>query len=413
MKKWLGVLSGLALLALGSMTYMHDARGVNIPLVTGPLCTEPGQQQACINQFIQTLNTQLGNTPAWSTPRNFIDNGAFNIQQRGTGATTCATTSTPTTAAYAADRWFCDVNVTSGAGAMTIITTTPAPPPGFAQSMKLVRSGGALLQPQCAWHILPTSKAVALQGQQVTFSVYEQALAGLAADQTTGQSFNLVIITGTSADESPTTWTASPALTPAWTGIATAVNQNFPTPATPAWARYQVSAPIPLAAKEVGVGICWTPTAAGQSATDGIAFVGAQLEQGAVATPYEFKNIEAEYLEAARYYYQLNETSGVATMRGSCVNLTSSISNCMVPFPVPMRKVPTMAYATGFAIAVAAQTSVTSCTANATSTTATSLAGNQSVLMSCATSAAGGALGTATTWGDNNGSGNITAFADL
>jgi hypothetical protein len=35
------------------------------------------------------------------------------------------------------------------------------------------------------------------------------------------------------------------------------------------------------------------------------------------------------------------------------------------------------------------------------------------VLMSCATSAAGGALGTSTTWGDNSGTGTITASADF
>lgn len=170
---------------------------------------------------------------------------------------------------------------------------------------------------------------------------------------------------------------------------------------------------IPAAATEVGVAVCFTPTATGAGATDGFAFVGAQLEVATSASPYEFHTVQQDLAKAQRYFYRITESAVSATMRGSCTNLTSSISNCIVPFPVPMRAVPTMTYATGFGIAVAAQTSMTACTANATSTTATSAPGTLSVLMSCANAAAGGALGTSTTWGDAGGTGVISASADF
>jgi hypothetical protein len=345
MKKFLGVLSGLALLALGSLTY-----ATNIPLQTNTSpCAEPGQMLACINGLIsQQLNVLLANTPATATPRNLVDNGAFNVQQRGTGARTCATTSTPTSAAYGPDRWFCDVNVGSGAGQLTVITTTPAPPPGFAQSVKLVRNSGALAQPQYAWHVFPTAKAVSLQGQQVTCSVYEQALAGLAADQgSTAQSFNVVLISGTSADESPTTWTATPAITPAWTGLSTLINQNIVTPVAPVWARYSVTAAVPIGAKEFAIGIGFVPTTGGQSATDGIAFVGVQCEQGAFATPFEFKELGAEMVAAQRFFIRYNEidTAGAIQFGGGLALGTTTTCSIVIPFPVTMYKAPTYANA--------------------------------------------------------------------
>jgi hypothetical protein len=342
MKRYLGVLSGLALLALGAL-YANSA---NLPLFSGPSCSEPSQLQSCLNQLIAQLNggTYTQSLAEFNNPRNVVDNGAFDVQQRGTGARTCATTSTPTSAAYAADRWFCDVNVTSGAGQLTVITTTPSPPPGFAQSMKLVRNSGALLQPQCVWQVLPTARAVSLQGQQVVFSIYEQALAGLATDQgSTAQSFNMVVIAGTSADESPTTWTASPAITPAWTGLTTLVNTNFPTPTAPAWARYQTTAAVPINAKELAVGICFTPIGATSGATDGIAFVGAQLEQGSIASPFEFRAASLVLAEAQRFFLRYNEINTVAAVQfggGTALGTTTTCS-IAIPFPVTMYKAPT------------------------------------------------------------------------
>lgn len=358
MKKILAGLTGLALLALA---FIPSAKSTTIPLFSGPACSEASQLLSCLNQLITQLNTSFANVPAWNNGRNVLDNGAVNVQQRGTGARTCATTSTPTSAAYSADRWFCDVNVTSGAGQLSVVTSTPSPPPGFAQSLKFVKNSGALAQPQCVWQVIPTQRSVSLQGQQVVFSVYEQALAGLAADQgSTTQSFNMIIISGTTADESPTTWTASPAITPAWTGLATLVNTNFPTPVAPVWARYSTTAAVGIGVKELAVGICWTPTTATGAATDGIAFVGAQLEQGSIATPFEFKAPSLELPEVQRFFLRYNEINTVAAVQfggGTALGTTTTCS-IAIPFPVTMYKAPTYTNAlsaTTFTITSASQ----------------------------------------------------------
>ncbi len=403
MKRLAYALTGLIFTAVVALS-------ANIPTFTGP--QDPSQLFFYLNTLVNNINS--GITPAsmgnFDNPRNLLDNGAMAVQQRGTGTQTCGTTTIPSTA-YAADRWGCNVNVTSGAGTLQVITTAANLPasPAFTAGHVFYRTSGALAQPQCVMQEIPTSRITPLQGTSVTLSVYIQGLALMLAEQTT---VNAYLFTGTGADQGLQSFTASPAVTPAFTGIASTQTAAFTI--TSSWSRYTATFQVGAAVTEAAVALCWTPTTGGTAgATDGFRFTGVQLEQGTTASAYEFRPYDKELATALRYFYKITESATAATTRGSCVNLTSSISNCVVPFPVTMFKVPTMTYATGFGIAVAAQTSYTACTANATSTTATSVASTLAVLMSCATSAAGGALGTATTWGDSGGSGTISASADF
>ena len=130
--------------------------------------------------------------------RNPLDNGDMLINQRLATATCGTTTTSGLTAgkAYSADRWLCDVNITTGAGSLLVATTTPTPPVGFVNESQLYRTSGALLAPQCAFQELNTSKSTALAGQVVNFSIYAQAMAGLNADN--GNLAYLEVITGTS-----------------------------------------------------------------------------------------------------------------------------------------------------------------------------------------------------------------------
>lgn len=357
MKRILSVVGGLVLVVC-AWTVAHS---VNVPLFVGPACQEASQNLSCYNQIITQFNSQLAQVPAPSTPRNLLDNGAINIQQRGTGIRTCAQAAAPGSAAYAADRWFCDANASATALRMRVITTAPTPPPGFAQSQEIYRQSGAVTQTGCAWEIIPTQKAVAMQGQQVTFSVYEQALAGLSSDQTTGESFSMIVISGTVADETASVgWTASPAITLAFTGLSTLVNTTFNTPATPAWGRYSVQAAVPTNALELAVGVCFTPTAAGASTTDGIAFVGAQLEAGSIATAFEFKDPQQELATAQRYFLRYNETDtvGAIVFGGGTALGTTTTCSINILFPVTMRVAPTYTNAltaTTFTITSASQ----------------------------------------------------------
>lgn len=352
-----GALLGVAALGFNLAT---NIRGQALTLYTAPDCSEASQMFSCFNRLIAQINASGGAGTIQIGARNFLDNGAMQISQRGTAAATCALNGAAiTTAAYAADRWGCQVNVAVGAGQLTTITATPTPPPGFSTALKLVRNSGALTQPQCVYQEVPTYKSVILQGQTVTFSAYVQALAGLAADQgTSTQTVNMLVITGTGTDQGFGSWTASPALTPAWTGVATAVNTSQALPASPVWARYSTTAQIPITATEIAVAICFTPTATGAGTTDGFAFTGAQLEAGNVANTYTFRPPADELIEAQRYFTIVTEpASGVAVPIFSTATAATTAAGSYA-FPVTMRSAPTF---TALGTALSASTWTNKC----------------------------------------------------
>ena len=279
--------------------------------------------------------------------------------------------------------------------------------------MKIYRTSGALTQPICTWQAIPTPQSTQLAGQTVTFSVYAAALAGLAADN--GNVANLVIITGTGTDQgtvaSPST---TPLITPAWTGIATAVNTPITLATT--FARYSTTAAIPAAATEVGVGVCFTPTASGAGATDGLAFVGAQLERGSVMSLYEVRPRQAEIIDNDQFIYAINE-GAVGPSRAICHFTTAnSVMICPIVFPVPMYKAPTMTYAAGFAgFTTTAETTENACTTGPVTSTNIAYAPSTTQVMVTCTIASGttAAVGLSMTLVDDDGTGQIIAWTGL
>lgn len=407
-----GALLGVAAFGFNALV---PGLGQTLTLYTGPDCSEASQMLSCFNRLILQINAAAGGSTIQIGARNFLDNGSMQISQRGTSAATCALNGAAiTSAAYAADRWGCEVNVAVGAGQLTTISATPTPPPGFANALKLVRNSGALTQPQCVYQEVPTSKAVMLQGQTATFSAYVQALAGLAADQgSTTQTVNFLIITGTGTDQGLGTWTASPALTPAWTGVATAVNTSIALPTSPVWARYSTTAQIPITATEIAVAICFTPTATGAGTTDGFAFTGAQLEAGNVVNTFTFRTPAEDLLIAQTYLFRLAESAAI-TPYAPCASVDVTHTNCYLKFPTTMRGVPTMTYTAGFASpTTTSQATLGACSALATAQTVASAAPNaEGVLINC-TATTIPAAGVASFLYSNNGSGVINASADF
>ena len=404
-KIWL--YGALGLLALGVVS--AHAQPVPVPQVTsiGPndLFQDivNGQPQAG-NQY---ANAQLLANFS-GTPRNYLDNGTLNIQQRGTGIVTCGTT---TTAVYGADRWACQGNATSTTGRSSIVTTAALLPLGFAQVNLLYRNSAALTQPICAIQEVPGKESLALAGKTVTLSVYETALAGLAADN--GNVTTLSIIYGTGAEEGIQTPSTSPAITPAWTGIAFAVNQTQITiSAVPT--RYSVTGTIPTTATEVGVEICFTPTATGAGVTDGFAWTGAQLEVAPGPTAYEFHTVQADLSKAQRYYWQWAETvSSTADSPFMCAAQSTTVAVCKAVLHMPLRAAPTVACTAGTIKRQVAgtDTAVSACAAVATTN---GVSGVDAVSIT-ATVASGDTAGLAGTMmsGNSTGGGLITASADF
>jgi len=363
-------------------------------------------------QTVRIPVTLLGNYGG--TPRNYLDNAALNITAiNGTATVTGATTSALAVTNMSADRWALDTNVGSGAGRSAIVTSSPSPPTGFTNVMKVFRTSGALTQPVCVHQEIPSAIATQLAGQTVTFSAWLDALAGLAADN--NNIVNMVVYTGTGTDQGFGSWTASPAITPAWTGIATAVNQALTITTT--FTRYSVSASIPSTATEVGVAICFTPTATGAGATDGFAWTGAQLEIGAAASNFEVIRKQDDLNRAQQFFYAISETAG-PTPRGTC-HFTTANTACQwdIVFPQPMYLAPTFTFAAGFAVpTTTAETALTACTAlaaDATAGTIVAVAGMTHMMAQCTSGGTTAAVGLSATVFDNGGSGKFTAWAGM
>lgn len=344
----------------------------------------PAPQSSDIPGILNTLNPIIANMNAnlttqsmagWQPFRNYLHNGEHLVNQRGTGAVTGATTAGCAITSYGPDRWCVDTNVSSGAGQGQTITSSPSPPPGFSDSFKIWRNSGALTQQVCALQELKTADAVALQGQSVIFSMYAQPLAGLTSASGAVQAY---LLTGTGTDQglgvlrSAVGMTASPAITPAWTGIAggttampaaTTAPAGFPTPpswnlgTTAAWSRlYTQPVAVPLTATEAAVAICFTPVGSSSGATDGFAFTGAQLEvagaNSVVPSSYEHVPLQVELARDLRYYWQINETNGTVFWSGQCT--ATNVDSIGVQLPVPMEVVPTVTYtAGGFQLVIA------------------------------------------------------------
>lgn len=330
MKRFLFALAGL-------VSTVAIAAAASIPLISGP--QDPSQLNATINTLIQQINSLI--TPQtmanFATPRNLLDNGQMQVQQRGTATRTCAQNAGITTAAYAADRWACSVNVASGAGTLQVITSNLPASPVFNAGMVFYRTSGVLTQPQCVMQEIPTATITPLQGSSVTLSVYIQGLANMLAESTT---VNAYLFTGTGSDEGLGSVTASPAITPAWTGIASSQTAAFTI--TSSWARYSTTFSVGSTVTEAAVALCWTPTAGGTAGTtDGFRFTGVQLEQGNAASAFEFRRLGEELAIAQRYLNILTEPAAGVQVPVTGNSTSATAAAMAYSFPVTMRVAPT------------------------------------------------------------------------
>lgn len=344
------------------------------PAITGnetiPVDTNLPQGQLPVSELLSTSALRQFSQPG-AVPRNFADNPAMEIAQRGTGQINCGGTGGTGSGAslgsgYVADRWACIVNVGSQAGKVQVSTSNP--PAGFKQYSQIIRNSGSLAQPVCLLQELPTSDVLKLAGQTVILSAFEQALAGLLADN--NNQSNLVIIAGTGTDEGMGTMTASPAITPAFTGVSTVQNQVQGITTT--WTRYANNPVlIPSTATELAYGVCFTPTTTTTGgSTDGLNATGFQFEISGAApmilssvvsnpaagifggnlvptgagipSPFEFRPKSFDLKKALEYYFVYTEATAPNTppFPGQCA--ATNTPTFSVPFQQPMRAAPSV-----------------------------------------------------------------------
>ena len=172
----------------------------------------------------------------------------MQVQQRGTSERTCAAAAAITSAAYVVDRWGCQANVTSGA-AFATAAATGGPTTALPNLMNVYRKTGALLQPVCALHEIPSASTLPLAGNVVTLSFWAKGLTNMLADSPLLSAY---VIYGTGTDEGLNAApTASPAITPAWTGINSSLTKQVTL--TSAWQRFVYTFTLPSTATESGI----------------------------------------------------------------------------------------------------------------------------------------------------------------
>lgn len=352
------------------------------------------------------LNTVMGTVNQFTSgyqPLNFLDNGALTVQQRGTAAATCGGTSGPPSTAYGPDRWACEVNVGSQQGRLSIVTSASGVTfaPAFANMASLFRNANALTQPICMEQEIETARFTQLQGRGVILSAWLAANAGAP----TGVTATMYLFTGTGTDEglgslrSAVGMTASPALTPALTGLATAGSFTTPALTTTATRYSSGQIAVPATATEGVFAVCWTPAAETAGTTDGILLTGLQMEQAdptqTTAGRFQVVPSAEDLARSERFFWQITDTAATTEIPSGCfVTAANTTVKCGVWLPQQMQAIPvtTASGATAsFGIIVTAGTAGTCTALNATASSNTT----RSIGVTCTT---GGtiALGSAT-----------------
>lgn len=234
---------------------------------------------------------------------NLLDNGAFQIWQRGTSI---AVTSSGN---FSADRW----GFARGAGA-TGATVTRQTGVSARYACRVQRdSGNASAQAVVLLQSVETENSIPAAGRTVTLSFKARCGANFSP---TSSLFSVTLLSGTGTDQS--------LLSAAFTGSASPISQTAT--ASTSQATYQYTATVPAGTTELGVQFSFTPTGTA-GANDWIEFEEVQLVIGDYAGNYPYRAI-AEELAICRRYFQT---------RAFRVPATTAVSE-----PIWMRGVPTI-----------------------------------------------------------------------
>ena len=300
-------------------------------------------------------STQPGNNPS-----NDIVGGDFgtNLFQDGASVSTITTAVT-----YVADQFFAfsGTSTTIGGAQETGASDITL---GYTGSLRITRTGSGVVQ-ACVGTIIPSANVVRYQGQTLEVDAHALAGAGFSA---ASSNLTFVEVQGTGTNDSAVNFgkTVNSALTgTAWAGsVVNSVN----VPISTTWGRYGVAFPVAATTTEMGVAWCWTPVGASPS-SDYFEFTGAQMTPNSAlasvagttggalalndrrAKSFLRRPIAEEQNLQYSFYWRQNEPAsgaGVAGVYGTCQGTsTSTVANCFMQFPVPMFKIPTLAYTAG------------------------------------------------------------------
>ena len=275
-----------------------------------------------VTSAIQTqLDSKLTATTASTSNKNAIINGAMNVWQRGTNTGTLGVGGGSYTGP---DRWWFYNNGFTTTMSQQLCGATL---PQFRNCLRIQRTAGQTSTVASVF-VTPqeTINSVRFAGKVSTLSFYARASSGLS----TATALMVNVFTGTGTDQSNFSGGA-------YTGLA---NPLGVTPTlTTSWQRFTATGTIASTATELSVQINFTPTGTA-GASDYFEITGIQLEEGAVATPFEFEDYGTTLAKCLRYYYQSSGTN-IYTSHGLMYAFSSSGGTFAPHLAVQMRTSPT------------------------------------------------------------------------
>jgi len=235
-----------------------------------------------VTSAIQTqLDSKLAAATAVTSNRNAIINGAMNVWQRGT-----STSLALGGGSYVGpDRWWWYNNgFTSTISRQSCGSTLPQ----FQYCARIQRTSGqtgtaamVLFSPQ------ETVNSLRFAGKNATLSFYARASSGISS--ATALSMN--VYTGTGVDQNN--------FTNGFTGLVN--TGGIAATLTTSWQRFNTTVSIGSTATQIGLQIAFSPTGTA-GASDYFEITGIQLEEGSVATPFEFEDYGTTLAKCQRYY---------------------------------------------------------------------------------------------------------------
>jgi hypothetical protein len=233
---------------------------------------------------VLSKNSNTDYDVVWAGPttgfRNVLINGGFDVWQRGTSATMVAVEAN----SFLADRWSSYRDV-----AGSTISRVSAGLDGFQYAMRLQRnSGNTATNTMYVGTSFETSTATKLANKVVTLSFYARAGANYSA---TTNNFTVVLARGTGTEKN--------GLYNAFNTFTTLVQTQQPI--TTSWQRYSFTSTMSATVSQLLVQFAFSPNGTA-GANDFVEFTGVQLEEGAVATPFEQRPYDVELALCQRYF---------------------------------------------------------------------------------------------------------------
>jgi hypothetical protein len=245
--------------------------------------------------------------PQTGGSRNKIINGGMSVWQRGTSFADPANMT-----GYTADRWAAVWGTTG---------RTFARHAGFSNARYCLRvqrnSGSTGTGNSGIATFLETVNSIPLQGKKITLSFDARCGANYSA---AGSQLNAYVFTGTGIDESALAW-----YSPGWTGSAQIIGQGVTLTTTSQ--RFTLTGTVSSTATQIAVYFIGIPT--GTAGTnDYWEITNVQLEEGAVATPFDFEDFETTLRKCQRYFeksFQLETAPAHNTQTFALINYLGSL----------------------------------------------------------------------------------------